>query len=313
MLDYLRRKITSILQLRAIKRHGSRVGWRIAPKYTKYLHECRKTFIGAMPFASEAIAGAVKTFQRDGIASFHTAENRNIANLIYTKILQRQNDGEEMWGQVGASGNRNYTGCVYRDFPELEELFRGDVGRFLYHYYGTHFKIFNAAMFKSVNMGGAPQGSQLWHSDSGPGTCVVIAFYLHDVLDEGAGVLHALPWKHSVDIFKKEYNALLYMAKSAKLSLRDASRETRRDLIAKYYAKAIQDKYSEFVIGPKGPAGLVVPFLNNVIHFGGYPQPDRERLAVLFHCYPSDRPPDFVRYRNQGLAKSKPYPLNPSE
>jgi hypothetical protein len=84
-------------------------------------------------------------------------------------------------------------------------------------------------------------------------------------------------------------------------------------LIVKYYAKAIQDKYSKFVVGPKGPAGLIVPFLNNVIHFGGYPEAGRERLAVLFHCYPSDKPPDFVRYRNEGLRKTKPYPLNPSE
>jgi hypothetical protein len=312
-LDYLRGKITSILQFRAMLRHGSRVGWRIAPIYTNYLDECRKKFSRTLPEASEEILKAVECFKQDGITSFQTSDTKGLANSIYKKIIDREKSGEEIWGPIGGSANHNYCGSVYKDFPELEQLFKGVVGQFLYHHYGTHFKIFYASMYKSVNDGEASKGSQLWHSDSGPGTCVIVTYYLNDVLDEGAGVLHALPWRYSMEIFKKEYEAITFMARTAGFQLRRASGESRRGLIVKYYAEAIREKYGKFVVAPKGSAGLIVPFLNNIIHCGGSPDPERERVAVLFHCYPSDKPADFLRYAREGLSKTAPYPVNPAE
>lgn len=299
--------------MRAIKRHGSRVGWQIAPMYTRYLKKCREKFSGILLSSSGVVIGAVESFRLDGITSFHTPETEIVANLVYERIRRRENNGENLWGTIGSSGNQNYNGCAYRDFPELERLFKGAIGEFLQNYYGTHFKIFYASMFKSVNLGGGPKGSQLWHSDSGPGTCVIVAFYLHDVLDDGAGPLHVLPWRQSVEVFENEFEAVSSFAKRAGINLRKLSGESRRELIVKYYGEAIRDKYSSCILAPKGRAGLVVPFLNNAIHFGGYPAPGRERIAVLFHCYPSDIPPDFQRYLNEGLGKIRPYPINPAE
>lgn len=311
MLNALRDRFTHFMQMRAIHRHGSRVGWRIAPKYTRYLEDCQARFSDPLPPAGE-LAPALATFRRDGIASFWTPKTEVIATSMHARLLAREAAGESLWGELGSSGNRNYQGDAYIDFPELEQLFRGPLGTFLLNYFGTHFKIFYASMLKSVRMGEIPAGSQLWHSDSGPGTCVIIAFYLHDVLDEDAGVLHALPWKQSIEIYEREREALRRMAGQRGVTLREANRDTRRELMTTYYQEAIDANYRDKICGPKGKAGLVVPFLNNTLHFGGYPAAGRERIAMLIHCYPSDRPTDFEHYRRHGKSKTAPYPMDPA-
>lgn len=311
MLNMLRDRFTHFMQMRAVHRHGSRVGWRIAPRYTRYLEDCRAQFSGPLPPAGE-LAPALADFRRDGIASFWTPETGAIATSINAMIRSREAAGESLWGELGSSGNRNYLGDVYIDFPEMENLFRGPLGTFLLNYYGTHFKIFYASMLKSVRMGEIPAGSQLWHSDSGPGTCVIIAFYLHDVLDEGAGVLHALPWNQSMEIYESECEALRRMARQRGIALREASRDTRRELMTTYYQEIIDATYRDKTLSPKGKAGLVVPFLNNILHFGGFPAIGRERIAMLIHCYPSNSPTDFERYRRHGTPKTAPYPTDPA-
>ena len=311
MLNTLRDRFTNFMQMRAIRRHGSRVGWCIAQKYTRYLEGCRARFPGPMPPARE-LTPALADFRQDGIASFWAPETEAIATSIYARIHARETAGEGLWGELGPSGNRNYLGDIYIDFPEMEELFRGALGAFLLNYFGTYFKIFHGSMFKSVRMGETPGGSQLWHSDSGPGTCVIVAFYLHDVLDEGAGVLHGLPWKQSMEIYEDEYEALRRMAHQRGIVLRDASRDMRREIMTAYYQEAIEADYRDKIRGPKGRAGLAVPFLNNILHYGGYPTVGRERIAMLIHCYPSDRPTDFERYRNHGVRKTASYPVDPA-
>lgn len=311
MLNTLRDRFTHFMQMRAVRRYGSRVGWRIASKYTRYLAGCRARFPGPLPPAGE-LASAVADFRRDGITSFWTPETAAIATSVNAKLQARAANGEKLWGEL-AYGSRNYLGNAYVDFPELEGLFRGPLGTFLLNYFGTYFKIFYGVMFKSVRMTDLPTGSQLWHSDSGPGTCVNIAIYFHDVLDEGAGVLHALPWTQALEVFEREYEAINSLAKQRGIRLRGASRAVRRDIMTAYYGEVINGRYRDQICAPKGKAGLVVPFLNNTLHFGGYPAQGRERLAMIVHCYPSDRPTDFERYRRRGIPKTAPYPIDPAE
>ena len=312
MLGRLRDHFTNFMQMRAVHHHGSRVGWRIAPRYTHYLKACQARFSEPLPPVGE-LAQPEADFRRDGVTSFWTPETATIANSMYTKIQDREVAGDHLWGELSPSGSRNYQGNAYLDFPELEGLFRGPVGTFLLNYYRTSFKIFYISMLKSVRISDMPGGSQLWHSDSGPGTCVIVAFYLHDVLDEDAGVLHALPWKQSVEIYKHEYEVISLMARQRGINLRKTNRDTLRELMTTYYRDTINTNYRDAVRSPKGKAGLVVPFLNNVLHYGGYPAIGRERIALLIHCYPADRPTDFKRYRQHGAPKLAPYPLDPAE
>lgn len=311
MLNSIRDRFTHLMQMRATRLYGSRVGWRIAPRYAEYHKYCRAKFGDALPDLGP-LRSSLDEFKVNGIASFWTPENEKIANTVSANLKAREASGEVIWGETGPSGNKNYLGNLYLDCPELEQLFRGSVGDFLTSYYGTYFKIFYASMLKSRRIEGDKSGSQLWHSDSGPGSCVIIAYYLHDV-DADSGVLHALPWKQSIEIYRHEQRAIANMAKERGIVLRSASRDTRRQLLTTYYQRAIDKDFRGFVRAPMGKAGLVVPFLNNTLHFGGFPSPGRERVAILVHCYPSDHPTNFTRYRRDGLAKIAPYPLDPSE
>lgn len=312
IFNELRDRFTHFMQMRAVRRHGSRVGWRIAPRYTRYLQICRANFRTELPPLDE-LSPVLEEFKNDGVTSYWTPDTGEIANSIHKKILQRERNGEDLWGDLGASGNRNYKGDAYRDFPELEGLFRGSLGTFLINYFRANFKLYYASMFKSVRLGDVPGGSQIWHSDSGPGSCVIVLFYLNDVLDEGAGVLHALPWRYSKEIFKREYRAIQGRAQHGGIDQRAISRNARRELLTTYYTEMINTRYRHYVRAPKGKAGLVVPFLNNILHFGGNPDQGRERIAVVAHCYPSDRVTDYGRYRQFGASKAAPYPLDPAE
>jgi hypothetical protein len=133
-------------------------------------------------------------------------------------------------------------------------------------------------------------------------------FYLHPT-GEGSGALEALPWDASLAIYERERRAL----RSARQALPPGSTKTEiRELISDFYERVIAEEYADRVKRPVGPAGLVIPFLNNNLHRGGYPAKGRARYAVVFHCYPSDRPADFARYRREGIRKTASYPKDPA-
>jgi hypothetical protein len=58
--------------------------------------------------------------------------------------------------------------------------------------------------------------------------------------------------------------------------------------------------------------GTVVPFRNNCLHRGGFPDPNHERRVMIFHCYPSHVPTDWDLYDRKGLGKTVPYPKAPA-
>jgi len=59
-------------------------------------------------------------------------------------------------------------------------------------------------------------------------------------------------------------------------------------------------------------AGLLVPFRNNILHKGGYPEAGRVRYVCVFHLYPSVTATPFERYRKVGIAKVASYPKDPA-
>jgi hypothetical protein len=308
LFDDSKAQVSNLLAIRSMQRHRSRLGWRFAPAYSRYWRRCRSKFEGAPPLAG-ALAETVANFRHDGIAAFSTPETEHVATAMYEKITQREAIGEKMWAvELGDSGNLNYAGEVWRDFPEIEELFRGPLGMFLMHFFESHFKIFHGILYKSISTDLPPGGSQRWHSDSGPGSCVNVMFYLHPT-GAGDGALEALPWDASLTIFERERKAL----RAERKALPPGSTKIEiRKLITDFYTRVVAEEYADRARQPVGPAGLVVPFFNNNLHRGGFPDKGRTRYAAIFHCYPSDRPADFARYRREGVPKTASYPKDPA-
>lgn len=210
--------------------------------------------------------------------------------------------GKRVWGQTDDYGSQKYLGDPWINFPSLEDLFRDDLGTFLSAYFCTSFKIFYGLLYRSVAQSRLAVGSQLWHSDGGPGTCVNVMFYPEDT-NASNGPLEVLPWPDSLRVFEME-------KRLGRLGILDIA---SRDVRSGFYADQIEKNYHGKTLRPSGPAGLVVPFLNNTIHRGGLPHPGHSRIAFVFHCYPSHRPVDFGRYRATGIGKSAPYPNDPAK
>jgi hypothetical protein len=302
-LTELRHVISDHLEYRAIRKHRSRLGRRNVALYTEHWRRCRAAFDGALPGTPE-VERAVGEFEDKGFTSFWTPDTETLARRMLGRILDAERRGSELWNR-----DHRYGGNIYRDFPEIEALFRGAVGVFLTRLYRAHFRIFFGILYKSERTLERPVGSQLWHADGGPGTCTNVMVYLKDV-EKADGAMECLPWRRSLDVFRRERAAMRsWLASHAG---RAPSREEMREAKCDFFREEIARRHPDAVEQPTGPAGLVLPFRNNILHKGGYPEPGRTRYVCVFHVYPSDAPTPYERYRQVGIGKSESYPRDPA-
>lgn len=298
----LRRAVGRRLELLAVKKHRSRLGRHVAPRYTQYLRDCQAEFDGAGVVAPDIVDRA-REFEAKGFTSLWTPANQQLADSMLAKIRREEERGALIWDAEG-----RYRDGIYTAFPEIERLFQGSLGTFLTAVYRAHFKIFYGVLYKSERISDAPTGSQLWHTDGGPGTCINVMFYLKDVspLD---GAMECLPWEASLGIYRKEL-----LSRDVQRRLRSAAStgESERDIKCGFYLDEITKTYGATVEQPYGKAGLLLPFRNNILHKGGYPHAGRVRYVCVFHVYPSVTAAPFPRYRERGIAKVASYPKDPA-
>lgn len=294
------------LTYRSIRRHRSRLGRDVAPRYTEYLRACRSAFPGTPPVPAEMMR-AVDEFERKGFTSFWTEETGRLAGRILQRIQEEERHATDVWDD-----DYRYRRELYTTFPEIEEFFRGDLGRFLSATYRAHFKIYFGILYKSERLTDRPAGSQLWHADGGPGTCINVMIYLKDV-EAADGAMECLPWEQSLQLYRRELPLVRQWLAAAAREGRTPTREELRDLRCVYYRREIEQHHRHAVEQPTGRAGLIVPFRNNILHKGGYPEAGRTRYVCVFHVYPADRPTPWERYRVRGIAKMANFPRDPAE
>ncbi len=287
--------ISNWLWWRTLAAHRSRMGRHAAPPYTRYAEQARAAYRGAPPNDGE-IAGHAEAFRAQGFTWFRTAETERLAREMRAQLdEERRTHGDD---KVWAADSRYALGDIYQRFPQVEALFRGDTGAFLRAAFGSEFKIFYGILYRSVHDPSGPTGSQVWHSDGGPGTCINLMFCLTEVGSQN-GAMEILPWPDSLRLFGEE----------ARRHLRGwLDKEERQD----FYSTRIDAVYTDRIAQPEADPGLVYPFLNNTVHRGGYPQPGEERIVCVFHIYPSVEPAPLDRYRETGIIKAGPYPKDPA-
>jgi hypothetical protein len=301
-LQEVRNSVSDWLWLRALRKHRSRMGYRDAPRYTRYLEAAQGRYVpngGGTPLP---IAQAEK-FRSEGWASFCTPETEAIASAIYASLKAEEAAGPDIWEANG----RYKVGDIWTRFPALEDLFRGETGEFLRRIYGANFKIFYGVAYKSWRQRNEPIGSELWHSDGGPGTCINLMFCLSPVTPEN-GAMECLSWQDSLDIYRRE-RASIRRKMSAAGQL---DRERMRTLRTEFYRETIAAEFQRRILQPTSGPGLVYAFANNILHKGGYPQAGEERYVCVFHIYPSHEPTPFERYRVDGVPKRAGLPQDPA-
>lgn len=312
----LHQQISDFLFLRTLREYRTRLGWRLGPRYAKYLERCRSAHPNLEPLGP-TLAKIAEQYIEHGHVSFHNEKLEKAAETIFARLKLLENKDGQIW--INKHGDhqgahRPYNGNVWLDFPEtetivsaLDPVFKG--------IYGAYYKIFYTTIEKCVGVEQAPTGSQIWHGDGGPGTCINVAVYLHPT-DSGSGCLQTLDWNASFQIYAKErseFDSFLaeYCVKHD-LNVESLDNIARREIRASYYGQAIDAMFSKRITCTTGPTGSTVLFQNNNLHRGGYPALGQERYALFMHIYPSETPAPIDKYLQEGAVKTTGYPIDPA-
>lgn len=280
-----------------LERYRSRLPRHEARRYQTYFEECQRVSAVSAGADSE-FAAVARSWREDGYAVLHAESMRAIATEIDADLMARDAAGE-IWDEEGG-----YTGDVFLDFPAIGALFRpqAPLARAIRSAFGSEFKIFYCKLYRSRRIADAPSGSQLWHADGGPGTCMNLMFALTP-LTAANGAMELLAWRDSLGVFAGE---------RARMRNSTAKGMAHRDLVCAYYTDRISALDPAKIRQPAGPPGTALMFMNNLVHKGGFP-PDShaERRVLVLHVYPSDEPAPIDGYLRNGLKKTASYPKNP--
>ena len=126
---------------------------------------------------SDIVAKLTNEFNSKGFTSLQTIENKKLKFSILKKINIKEKSTKNFWHKDKYS--REYSQNIFLDFSELEKLFKGELGKLLRNIYQCDFNIFRGKMIHSKRSSEHDaSGSQLWHSDGNPGTCINVMFYI---------------------------------------------------------------------------------------------------------------------------------------
>ncbi len=300
MIVNFKKMIHKILYKYSLHIHKSTMFVNQARIYTKYYNLCRKGF--SRRTVDKSILYHANNFKRNGFCSFSTLNSTIAANEILKKIKEEESSNKWLPDQSYDLNN------FFTKFPKLKNLFENEIKDLINSIYNSNFSIFFGVLYKSENKGKPPEGSQIWHTDGGPGTCINLMFCLSEV-NEKNGSMQCLPWNISkkilIDLYD-DFNKITtkgLLDKSNKIDVRKQKSNIIKDIINKNYFKHVYQ--------PASKPGLIYAFRNNCIHAGGYTEPNQMRYVCVFHIYPNNKNIDFSQYLKKGINKTSPFPINP--
>lgn len=304
MLTALRQLISDRRFRTSIEKYDSRMGPKLAAPFMKYLQKCRAAYTPREVAPELKLAAA--RFAVDGFATYWSERNKELADSILAKVRDLEASGTSPW-----DADLVFTRDAWREFPELEELFKAGLADFIESIYGANLKVFYAKLYKAVRSSPVPQGSQLWHSDGGPGTCINVMFYLSEGTREN-GAMEIISWRDAKKIFADERSSMRQRQPAAgEVSANQSPRLQARERLTNWYKEQIA-KRAIRVEQPTGSPGLVLAFRNNTIHKGGFPEEGFVRYVIVFHVYPSPTPLAYDALRQAGAAKRSGVPADPA-
>lgn len=306
MMNSLKYAVLDEFWLWMMRRHGTPMRSLLIIKFTRYWRLCQKRFTRPEGFTKEIRACADK-FSIDRVSAYRSEETARLAQGILQSVQAEETRNEDVWhGKLFVSNKP-----IFAQFPEIEELLRGDIGDCIKEIFGSEYKIHNCRLFKIWRRRDEPQGSEIWHTDSHPGTCLKIMIHLNDVTP-ASGATELLPWPATVEVIHRTNKLWRKVAGRRNAPPREEKRR-RRAAKSELFSKDIYRSYHDLVEQPCSGHGCAVFFSTNILHKGGFPQPGHLRYTVLATVYPSDVPPPFERYREVGTAKTNNYPRDPAE
>lgn len=281
----------------------------IARKFHIFHKQCVKKYKSEI-LINKDIQKASQKFFKNGYTQYSSQETKDFADRIYNKIRKLEELDDQIW-EKGSKNSKRLIEDPYLKFPELELLLKGDLGNLVSSILGCNFDLFSLTLIKSEKEFDSRFGSQLWHVDGNPGSCLNIVFYLHKV-DKNFDPTSLLSFKKTLKLtknrrvlFRKFHEK--YLNTKSEID-KDLKAQIRR-AFSNHYNKIIESDGLSFQ--PTGPAGLIAAFRNNVLHRGGYPEDGFQRYIIALNFYPSKSKPNYNKYRKEGFKKLSNYPQIP--
>lgn len=237
----------------------------------------------------------------------HETFNNKIIEKNSLSILEKLKKINNPWKDDGT-----YSAFAINDFKEeFINIFRNEVDDLLKNILNSDYQIFSHQLYRSIRNKNenSPQGSQLWHWDGGPTSCINLMICLTPVNSDN-GSMRSISWNYSkkihlyiFDKYRKRIKSKRYL-NSKKLSRID-ERSIKCSLINDYitinkvpYFQPISEK-----------SGLVYLFKNNLVHAGGFGEKiNKERIVSVFHIYPSIKLTSLNQKFENIPISNKPYP-----
>ncbi len=308
ILELLHLRNKKITTFSALRDHGSRMSLSRVLKYTSYWKKCQIKY--ANKDKPHFFSKEVKHFNKNRWVSFDTSKTRELAQALFEKVTRDEKSNPTYWKNQD-TGYWVYDGLSwYRRYSEIDKLFQGELGLLIREIFRSEFKIWRMHPNKSARLNDCPRGSQNWHTDSGPGTCINVIFFFNDV-SEKSGPLQLIPLDITLKLAKQETDVIGEAVrrfpdwKQSKIQ----NRKIRKD----FYTQEIEQKYKNHILTMTGKAGKVILFNNNLIHRGALPDLGKERYALITHVYPSCVPTPFEYYRKNGIPELGPIPVEPKD
>jgi len=166
-------------------------------------------------------------------------------------------------------------------------------------------------MYKSerIKIDQNPKGSELWHADGGPGTCMNLMI-CHTPVNMSNGAMKIINWKKSKKLLSKlffEYKLLIKNKNILNQKYKDNRtylREQKCELL-----KGFINRNSINYFQPNSPeSGTIFAFSNNSVHSGGYTELGHRRIVSVMHIYPSTKKTSLEEKFNHSHIKTLPYP-----
>lgn len=302
MFNFLKNKLARILYIFTLNFHYTTMFLFQAKKYTNHIKYCKKR----SPFIlnnNSSIKKYVDLFKENGYCSFSTPNSRKIASSILKKLKDEEKNNLNIW-KSGRYNEPNF----FSKYSSLVDLFKKEISELVCGIYGTNYSIFFGILYKSSNEGKPAEGSQIWHTDGGPGTCINLMYCLSETTKKN-GSMKCLPWNLSKSILIKSYD---YLKNNNHKNEKTMTKVEMRERKSNFINNLISKDYKKFIHQPESNSGLIYAFRNNCIHAGGYPEPGYTRYVCVFHLYPNEREPNFSYYLKHGLDKKSSFPEIPS-
>jgi len=242
-------------------------------------------------------------YKKNGYVIFSNNEIKKSCEQILNKLDNTRNNWDCYNSFIGSPTDK------FRN--ELIDIFRNGVDDFIKETFGSDYFIFYHVMYKSerFNNDQSPEGSQLWHADGGPGSCMNLMI-CHTPINKRNGAMKIINWEISKRLLTKVYFAYKQLIRKKKIEYRKIMkmkvylRKLKCEIIKNY----IEDYSIDYFQPSSSSSGTVYAFSNNCVHSGGYTEVGHKRIVSVMHIYPSLEKTSIEEKFNKSQKKVDPYP-----